>query len=62
MLRYAVGQPPELLNALDAAAAFHDLGKLDIDNQSARLDLTACKSLYQAMKRMPAVADALCND
>ena len=35
MLAYADGQPPELLDALDAAAAFHDLGKLDIDNQRA---------------------------
>jgi CRISPR-associated endonuclease/helicase Cas3 len=35
MLAYASGQPPELTDALDAAAAFHDLGKLDCDNQRA---------------------------
>jgi CRISPR-associated endonuclease/helicase Cas3 len=35
MLGHANGQPPELLDALDVAAAFHDLGKLDTDNQRA---------------------------
>jgi CRISPR-associated endonuclease/helicase Cas3 len=35
MFRYTVRQLPELLDALDAAAAFHDLGKLDIENQRA---------------------------
>jgi CRISPR-associated endonuclease/helicase Cas3 len=35
MLRHADGQPANLLDALDAAAAFHDLGKLDVQNQTA---------------------------
>jgi CRISPR-associated endonuclease/helicase Cas3 len=35
MLTYSIGQPAELLDAIDAAAAFHDLGKLDPQNQAA---------------------------
>jgi CRISPR-associated endonuclease/helicase Cas3 len=35
MLGYSNAHPAELLDALDAAAAFHDLGKLDTDNQRA---------------------------
>lgn len=35
MLRYATGAPPWLLDAIDAAAVFHDLGKLDPDIQAA---------------------------
>jgi CRISPR-associated endonuclease/helicase Cas3 len=35
MLRYAVDEPAGLLDAIDAAATFHDLGKLDPDTQAA---------------------------
>jgi CRISPR-associated endonuclease/helicase Cas3 len=35
MLRYAIDQPNGLLDAIDAAATFHDLGKLDPDLQAA---------------------------
>ncbi len=35
MLRYASKSPPGFLGAIDAAATFHDLGKLDPDNQAA---------------------------
>jgi|HubBroStandDraft_4_1064222.scaffolds.fasta_scaffold28647_2 CRISPR-associated endonuclease/helicase Cas3 len=34
MLTYAASPPSDLLGALDAAAAFHDLGKLDVQNQT----------------------------
>jgi CRISPR-associated endonuclease/helicase Cas3 len=34
MLRFATPEPEGLLDAIDAAAAFHDLGKLDIENQA----------------------------
>ncbi len=34
MLRHAVDRPQELLDAIDAAATFHDLGKLDPDTQA----------------------------
>ena len=34
MLRFATPQPEGLLDAIDAAAAFHDLGKLDAENQA----------------------------
>lgn len=35
MLRFATPGPEALLQAIDAAAAFHDLGKLDAENQAA---------------------------
>ncbi len=35
MLRYANEPPPGLLRAIEEAAIFHDLGKLDEDNQAA---------------------------
>ena len=34
MLAYAASPPSDLLGALDAAATFHDLGKLDVQNQT----------------------------
>lgn len=34
MLTYAASPPSDLLGALDAAATFHDLGKLDVQNQT----------------------------
>jgi CRISPR-associated endonuclease/helicase Cas3 len=34
MLRFATPRPEGLLDAIEAAAAFHDLGKLDIENQA----------------------------
>jgi len=34
MLRYAIDPPQGLLDAIDAAATFHDLGKLDADTQA----------------------------
>ncbi len=35
MLRFATPEPEGLLDAIDTAAAFHDLGKLDPENQAA---------------------------
>jgi len=35
MLRYAINPPTGLLGAIEEAAVFHDLGKLDPDNQAA---------------------------
>jgi hypothetical protein len=34
MLRFADPNPEGLRDAIDAAAAFHDLGKLDLENQA----------------------------
>lgn len=35
MIRFACEPPPEFVANIEAAATFHDLGKLDVENQSA---------------------------